>query len=309
MVLSLSTSWASGRCDTGDDLLRAIERQQIAGVELEYRITEKMFRQMRGPLKQSGLQVTSIHNYFPHPADMDRKQASGDLFLLSAPDPDERKRAINATARSIEHANDMEAKVIILHCGHIEMNPEKDRLREYFTRGRIDTEEAQTFIARKLAEREGVKGKFVDALLDSLDRLIRVAERENIVMGLENRAHYDELPGISEFETIFREFRGGPVAYWHDTGHAHSQEVLTILPRGALLNAYGEQLVGFHLHDAAGFHDHQPPGQGDIDFDLLKPCLKPETLRVIELKPGTAAEDVAETIRFFRKNGFDGDTP
>ena len=47
--------------------------------------------------------------------------------------------------------------------------------------------------------------------------------------------------------------------------------------------------------------DHIPPGSGEIDFAALKPFLKSDTIKVIELKPGIPALEVSEGIRFVQK--------
>jgi sugar phosphate isomerase/epimerase len=133
---------------------------------------------------------------------------------------------------------------------------------------------------------------------------VNVAERLGVVLGLENRYYYHQFPAIDEFEVIFQEFRGGPVGYWHDTGHAHAAEVLGIVPKGELLKRYGARLTGVHLHDARGLKDHQAPGTGDIDFDSLKEYLKDDTLRVIELQSGVSEEQVREGIRFLQEKGI-----
>jgi sugar phosphate isomerase/epimerase len=67
------------------------------------------------------------------------------------------------------------------------------------------------------------------------------------------------------------------------------------------LQAYTTQLIGVHLHDAVGLDDHMPPGSGEIDFAALKPFLKADTIKVIEVKPGIPASEVSEGIRFFRE--------
>jgi len=43
-----------------------------------------------------------------------------------------------------------------------------------------------------------------------------------VLLGLENRYHDHELPGPDDFKVIFDKFKGAPVGYWHDTGHAHA---------------------------------------------------------------------------------------
>lgn len=301
-MLALSTSWKSKELINGEILVQALEGFDVSGTELDYRIKEAVFRQMKKPLKRSDLRVVSIHNYFPIPAVIPHSKGGGDLFLLSHPDREERQRAIQWTIKTIEHANDLEAKAVILHCGYVEMNTETDVLYDYWETDRIHSEEAQAFIRQKLKERDLLKTKHLDSLLFSIDRLIRVAEKQNITIGIENRYHYYELPGFDDFEVLFAEFEGGPVGYWHDTGHAFANEVLTIIPSGALLKTYSDKLIGVHLHDAIGLDDHLAPGTGKIDFKSIKPFLKNDTLLVVELKPGTPDSAVSQGVQFIRDN-------
>jgi sugar phosphate isomerase/epimerase len=299
-MIAISTSWISTAVDNGGKLLKALEAQDIFEIELEYRITEKMFREMRDELKRFQPKVTSVHNFFPHPDDLPRTEAGGDLYPLSHPDKDARQLAIRATARTIEHANDLQAKAVVLHGGGVDMDPEQKKLREFLAAGEIKTEKAEAFIASKMAEREKRKSVFLDSLLFSLDRLVKVAERENMLLGMENRFHYHELPGPKELETIFSEFKGGPIGYWHDTGHAHANEILTLMPVDSLLEAFSDKLIGVHLHDAKGLRDHRVPGTGEIDFSRLKAHLKAETILVMELKPGTSGPGVSEGLRHLK---------
>jgi sugar phosphate isomerase/epimerase len=141
----------------------------------------------------------------------------------------------------------------------------------------------------------------MDCLLTSLDRLVAVAEKQGVLLGLENRYHYHELPGPDDFEVIFDAFKGAPIGYWHDTGHAHANQTLGIIPKGSLLQDNSDRLIGVHLHDAVGLNDHIPPGSGEIDFAALKPFLYADTIKVIELKPGIPASEVSEGIKFIRE--------
>jgi hypothetical protein len=43
------------------------------------------------------------------------------------------------------------------------------------------------------------------------------------------------------------------------------------------------------------------PGSGEIDFEALKPFLKTDTIKVIELKPAIQVSEVKEGIRFIRE--------
>ncbi len=301
-MLAISTSFISRSCEDGKTLLTTLERMGVQAVELEYRITDALFAQIREGLRSAGIQVTSIHNYFPFPQDrLPRAKPGGDLFLLSDSEPEGRKEAVKWTVRTLEHANQLEAGALVLHCGCVRMDHQKERIREHYKNGTFFTESFQGFFEEKLREREALKSKHLDGLLWSLDRLAPVAEQYGVWLGLENRFHYHELPGPAELETVFAEFEGGPIGYWHDTGHAHAQELLRVVGKDALLHGFKDKLIGIHLHDANGLDDHLPPGQGEIDFEAIRSYLKPDTRRVAELRPGTSPEDALEGLAFLRE--------
>ena len=300
-MISISTSWQSGGSVTAEEMLAVLKNLEITGIELSYRISEGFYQEMKNPLRRSGLKVVSVHNFFPIPSARSDSKGSGDLFLLSSSDNEERQNAIRFTIRSIEHAGELGAAAVVLHCGVVEMNHEMQVLYRFFNSQRLDSKEAQAFIRKKLAERDRHKSEHLENLVFSLDRLLPVAEKQDVLLGLENRYHYHELPGLDDFGAIFANFKGAPIGYWHDTGHAHANETLGFIPQNSLLQNYADQLIGVHLHDAISLDDHIPPGSGEIDFAALKPFLKTDTLKVIELKPGIPASEVIEGIRFVRE--------
>jgi len=300
-MLALSTSWKSTETTDAKALLASLEGLDISGIELEYRISETTYQQMREPLERSRLKAVSVHNFFPKPSIQPDSKASGDFFILSSLNKEERLRAIQWTTKTIETAAEVGAKAVVLHCGRVEMERELDVLYPFFVSNRIDSKEAQAFIGRKLKERDRLKPQFLENLLFSLDQLSRVAEKHKIFLGLENRFHYDELPTLEDFETIFRRFQGTLLRYWHDAGHAQVNENLTFIPPGSLLKNYANRLIGIHLHDTAGLEDHLAPGTGEIDFTHLKSYLKSDTLTVLELKPQIPRFEVIQGIRFIRE--------
>ena len=300
-MLAFSTSWRSIESITAEEMLAALKNLDISKIELSYRISEGFYREMHNPLKHSGLKVVSIHNFFPIPPVKKDSKGGGDFFLLSSQDDEERQRAIRYTIKTIEHAAELNAAAVVLHCGFVEMNHEMQVLYQYVDSNRLDSKEAQIFIRNKLRERDRRKPKHMDCLLTSLDRLVAVAEKQGVLLGMENRYHYHELPGLDDFKVIFAQFNGAPIGYWHDTGHAHANETLGIIPKDSLLQNNSDRLIGVHLHDGVGLDDHIPPGSGEIDFAALKPFLNADTIKVIELKPGIAASEVSEGIKFIRE--------
>jgi sugar phosphate isomerase/epimerase len=59
--------------------------------------------------------------------------------------------------------------------------------------------------------------------------------------------------------------------------------------------------VGIHIHDARELDDHLPPGSGEIDFKKIGTGIGDDTLKVIELKPGTPDSEVDAGINYLEK--------
>jgi sugar phosphate isomerase/epimerase len=296
IMLALSTSWISQTLDDPQRLVNELNAVAVGGVELEYRLGRSLFENLKKPLREAGIRVVGLHNYCPSPGVIPKAPPSGDYFRLSALDAEERKLAVQWTTRTIEQAHDVEAAYVVLHCGLVEMDTGAQTVRELADAAGQDRQPLQRFLERKLALLEQRKGPHLDALLFSLDPLVQAAEKYRITLGIENRYHYNELPGHTEFNRIFETFDGGPIGYWHDCGHAHAGEMLGLISQQELLEARGNRLVGIHLHDARGLDDHRAPGSGEIDFNLLMPYLTPDLPVVIELAPGTRREELEQAV-------------
>ena len=240
----------------------------------------------------------SLHNYCPFPALKPKQPPGGDYFKLASLDRSERDLAVEWTTKTIQHADDLEAGLVVLHCGAVEMDPIHQRIYAQYQLTPEEPDIWQHLVSRELERRHEYDLAHLDAIRFSLDRLLTVAQKYEVILGLENRFHYFEIPNSDEFSIIFNEFEGAPIGYWHDTGHAHVQELLGLVSQQELLETHGNRLAGIHLHDASGLSDHLAPGSGDIDFDLLKPYLKNNPAVVIELAPSTRDSDVRQAVSF-----------
>ena len=97
-MLALSTSLQSGGAVTAEGMVAALKNLEITGIELSYRISEDLYREMKNPLERSGLDVVSVHNYFPIPSVKPESTGGGDLFLLSSVQKQVRQNAVQFTA-------------------------------------------------------------------------------------------------------------------------------------------------------------------------------------------------------------------
>jgi len=299
-MLGISTCWWYNKVDRADSIVGEILELGLEGVELEYRITHTMYQEMKPRLKRT-LQVLSIHNFFPIPEGLAPDAGNGDLFLLSSTDSQERSRAVEYTIRTIQHAHDLEAKAVVLHLGRVDMQGPEEEFSRLYNSGAIHEKEALTVIDAQRHTRQAMGRKNLDAILLSLEKLNKEAEEKGVFLGIENRYNIHEIPDFEEIGLILKTFQGGHIRYWHDVGHARVQENLGIIGHNDLLKAYSEQMIGIHLHDVRGLDDHLSPGQGEVDFEEIKPFLTTSTIKILELNTSRVQrEDLSEGIRLIR---------
>ena len=93
--------------------------------------------------------------------------------------------------------------------------------------------------------------------------------------------------------------------YWHDVGHALAQENMGIIRQRELLEAYSEMMIGIHLHDVIGCDDHLAPGQGELNFEEIKPFLNSSHIKILEVHSKVDRNDLVEGIRFIKSVGID----
>lgn len=299
-MLGISTCWWAKRTFTGDEIVGDILGLGLKGVELEYRIRTHVFQQMKSRVKRD-LTVVSIHNFFPLPEGITRDKASGDLFLLSSTDRNERSNAVKFSIKTIEHAHELGAGAVIFHLGRVDMPDPAHNLFRLYRSGKIVEKEGLAFIGEQKRIRQASKNKNLNAVLSSLESLNREAEKRGIFLGIENRYHFHEIPDSEEIGLILQKFKGGRVRYWHDVGHAKVQENMGLRKQNDLLETYSEEMIGIHLHDARGLDDHFAPGQGEVDYAEIKHFLKPSIIKILEVHPKVKRKALLEGIRFIER--------
>ena len=303
-MLGLSTCYISETLNDGEELFIILQKLGIEFLELEYRIPESTFLNIKPKLKLKNIKILSIHNFFPFPEEYSHLKPSGDLFLLSSLDKEEREKAIKFTIKTIRTANDLECSAVVLHLGKVEMDSYHKEFCHFYDSEQIDSLEMDLFLKRVKEERESKKQRFLDAVFFSLEKINREAEKQNVFLGVENRYYFNEIPNFEEIGIILNKFSGSNILYWHDIGHGHVQEKLKMQSHQELLKTYSPYILGMHFHDANGYNDHKPPGKGEIDFGWFKEYLKDETKKVLEIHPQASFEDVREGFMYLQEIGY-----
>lgn len=291
MNLALSTSWNAFRYENGKDIVREIKALGFKKLELSFNLTASMIEDIATLVKVGQIEAISVHNFCPIPDGIERKLALPDYYSLASLDNQERSLAIKFTQRTIDTAQKLNAKAVVLHTGHLEIQDKTKALMRFFNNDKTNSKEFNTLKELMLKERaEKVRSHFESAL-NSLDELSQYAQTQGISLGIENRYYFREIPCFEEIGIILDKFEKRNVFYWHDVGHAQVWENLGFHPNISYLEKYSDKLLGIHLHDVIDTDDHRAPLEGNSDFTKIAPFLKKDTLKVMEVHdPATAAE-------------------
>lgn len=294
-MFSLSTSWNSGRHNDGFGLIEEIRLAGFDTVELGFALTERMAEDILSEKRAGRIKVSSIHNMCPLPGKIEKKHASPDYHSLASSDVCERRLAVGIAKNTIEWAAKFGAQAVVLHAGRVCI---KDRMRDLaLLIG--DKVKFIEFREGMMKDRRDNAAGCLDNITKSLEELIPYARDRDVRLGVENRYYYREIPLIDEFEILFSRFGAGELFYWHDVGHAEVFERLGFYRHLSLLDKFAGRLLGVHLHDILGLmDDHRPPGMGTFDFRKLKPYLKSDTIKVIEIHEPAGIEQIRDASKF-----------
>ena len=273
-------------------MLREIRALGFEYAELSHGIRISLLPGIFEAVDAGEIKISSLHNFCPLP--MGVNHAAPNLYRFSSSDRRERENAWRHSVKTIETAAHVQAPVVVLHLGSINMKEYTDRLLEMLEKGLKETPKYAALCKEVTEKRESKKQEFVEQAGEMLDRLSVMAAEHGLKLGIENREALEEIPLDSDLELLLLEFNRPTVGYWHDCGHAQIKENLGFINHRMHLESLAPRLLGFHVHDVVfPGRDHAAPGSGMIDFAALQPMIKPEHIKVFEFSPRMSAEEAA----------------
>jgi len=303
-VVAVSTVWRSKIALSGSKLIEEIVKLPTKSIELEFRIPALMFEELKPFVDSGDISVVSVHNFFPVPDVLMPSEGSGDAFLLSSDDEQERERAVKYSKRTLETASEVGAAHVVFHLGLVNVGYTKHSLVKSLIDEAVSGSDNGKLLSRVKELRVSNRDQYLENCIRSLDEIIETADKLSVNICLENRLYPIEIPNLEELGMIFERFEGAPLKYWHDVGHAVIQERLGFDSSLDLIRGNAHRMAGVHLHDVRGFRDHLAPGEGEVDFEALKSQLPDDLIYVAEVHQQASVSEMVKAFELLFSLGY-----
>jgi sugar phosphate isomerase/epimerase len=306
--LALSTMWAQQERFRGRfrEFVEIARRSGFDAIEVSHSTDEAGLTES---LSCGVLPVVSLHA--PAPFQTTSNGRPNSSLNLAATDDIERRDAVAATCRTIDFAADAGVRLIVVHLGSIDRGPREHerRLRGLFASGAIEQDEAIRVRDEAIAARAADAPPHLDAARRSLAEIVAYGGHRGVTVGLETRLHFFEIPAPEEALDLLGEYRPDEAGYWHDTGHAEVWSRLGLVPHRRWFELLGGRLIGAHLHDVNGLRDHRAPGNGTLDWEMVRDGIPPRAARTCEIDQHEPEESLSAAIALLRDEGVTGSGP
>jgi len=268
-------------------------------VEPNASVSPKLLRE----LLKTGVPISSIHS--PCPAVPSSRGTPVSSLSLSSPDTSQRTEAVSFTKKTIDLAASVKARAIVLHMGEVPVDLSlRDRLYKLHDEGCAETREYRQAREELVRQRISLAHLYVDAARDSLQELSKYGQEKGIMLGLETRFHFNEIPNMDEMADLLDDVPGQEAGYWHDVGHAEVQQQLGFSLHEEWLSRFKDRMVGIHLHDIRGIADHHAPGEGNMNWEMIARYLPQGMVKVCEIGEWNDEHQMQGVVRFLQTKGI-----
>jgi sugar phosphate isomerase/epimerase len=301
LEVSLSTMWAKGRFRHMAGFAAKLRELGFTHVEPNTVVSPRMLDE----LLKTAVPVSSVHS--PCPSVLSSQGIPVSSLSLSSLDASERREAVGFAEKTIDLAASVSARAIVLHMGEVPIDLSlEDRLCKLYDGGRTETDEYHETKQRLLRQRVSLAGPYVDATKRSLQELSKYSRQKGIMLGLETRFHFNEIPDMGEMAELLGEVPRDLAGYWHDVGHAEVQQRLGFAFHEDWLSRFRGRMVGIHLHDVRGISDHHAPGKGYMDWEMIARYLPQGIVKVCEIGEWNDEEELQGVVEFLQRKGILG---
>jgi sugar phosphate isomerase/epimerase len=289
--VALSTMWHVRQSIPFQETFQVARSLGFARFELNHQIPPERFDQ----IDFSQYRIGSLHDPCPAVVSMDEQKQKD--WMVSSLDEECRLQGVNIVKRTIDEAVKLHARLVVIHPGSIVADSRLDReLRKRFKAGEVNENSFNDLRDELIADRKMYASAHLESVLRSMKEIIEYARPAGISIGLENRYRYYDIPILEELEPLLNLCSEEWYGFQYDIGHAQTLDRLGLCNHEEWLLRYANRMVGVHIHDVKGIVDHQKPGTGDVDFEMVARYLSHQVYRTLEVSPDLSTEDIAAAL-------------
>lgn len=293
--------WAKGRFSHMAEFVARAKELGFTHIEANATISPRMLSE----LIETAVPISSVHS--PCPTALSSRGMPAASLSLSSLDESERTEAVSFAKKTIDLAANVSAKAVVLHMGEVPIDLAlQDKLYKLYDENHTQTKEYSQAKEELIYQRISQVPPYLEAAKKSLRELSQYSQQKGIMLGLETRFYFHEIPNMDEMAELLNEVPGGPVGYWHDVGHAEVQQRLGFSLHEEWLSQFKHRMIGIHLHDVLGISDHRPPGKGNVNWDMVAKYLPQGVVKVCEIGEWNEEEQMQAVVNFLQKEGIVG---
>lgn len=292
-----STCWNSSRHKDGGAICDEIRELGFEYIEASHGLSVSKITGIIKAVDEKRIRVAGVHNFCPAPIEI--LADAPDAYQFTSHRPADRARALHLTHETLLMAARLEAKYVVLHMGSVALMKGRRATRELermVRHGLRHTREYADLKGRWVRKRKQLGPLYLERARQALYRLTEEAAKLGVVLAIEGRSHFEQVPGEWEMLPLMEEFRDNPnVVYWHDFGHIQRKHNLMMLHHEQYLSQLQPFLYGAHVNDVRWpARDHRAPFLGgSVDFNTLLPRFFRKSMPLTwELSPSISREDI-----------------
>lgn len=272
-------------------------------IELSHGMTITKLPGIRKAFQDRRFNCSGVHNFFPSPVEV--MIDAPDAYEYTSHRPWDRKRAMEMSIQTLELAAEFRANYVVLHMGSVPLNPKKytKRLTSMVASGQQLHEDFTKAKIQFVKKREKIAPLYYSRVIDALEQLVLHAEKCGVILAIESRSRFEDMPNEREMIHLQEHFKGNPwIGYWHDFGHVQLKHNLGLLDHRDWLEKIQPHIIGAHIHDVEWpARDHRTPFTGTLDYPSLLPFFPPNCPIIWELSPSRKTEEIKTALEVWKK--------
>ena len=271
-------------------------------IEISHGLKVSLLPGLQKAFREGQIKVSGLHNFCPSPVEL--MIDAPDAYEFTSHRPHERERAMSLTLKTLEFAEQFEARYVVLHLGSVPVKKYTSMLEKMLLAGQLNTRDYIRLKLEFVQAREQAAPLYVQRAREAVSQIAEKAKAVGVPVAIESRSHYEQVPTEEEMLGLLSYFKDNPwVGYWHDFGHVQRKANLGLLDHETWLRSVRSHWLGCHLHDVEWPHrDHRVPlTAGGVDFDTLMPLVPRGRPVVWEISRRRRKQTIIEALPKWRE--------